>query len=244
MAELEALHLRGQSKLLFCNAIASPLSHPRHTGPTPAGFSPQTPDCVGARAALQWRRQQPKERQHRMPSPRPAWPRCFAAAVVLGVTAHGGAATAAAPRAAALQALSQCRKLTDSTQRLACFDKAAAVLDQAEAQGQVVVVDRDQVRTVRRQAFGFNIPTLSFFGRGGREEEVDNVMVELTGASSSWQGKWTFVTKDDAVWQQTDTNPLFADPHRGSRMQIKKGVLGSFFCKVDNQPAVRCVRSR
>lgn len=166
----------------------------------------------------------------------------LSAALALGV--GGGLAAAATQRAAALQALSQCRKLADSAQRLACFDKAAATLDQEEAQGQVVVVDREQVRSVRRQAFGFNIPTLSFFGRGTHEESVDNVVVELGGASSSWQGKWTFVTTDDAVWQQTDTSPLFADPHRGSKMQIRKGVLGSFFCKVDNQPAVRCARSR
>ena len=57
-------------------------------------------------------------------------------------------------RAAVVQSLTDCRKIPAADARLACYDKAADAFDQAQAQGQVVVVDREQVRTVRRQAFG------------------------------------------------------------------------------------------
>ena len=50
--------------------------------------------------------------------------------------------------------------------RLACFDAAAARLDEAEKKGDIVVVDRRQAQEVRRQAFGFTLPSLTLFDRG------------------------------------------------------------------------------
>ena len=159
------------------------------------------------------------------------------------------AAHAAAPkvdpgRAAVVQALSDCRKVTDDAARLACYDKAAGALDQAESQGQVVVVDREQVKEVRRQAFGFNLPSLNLFNRGPAktEEPFDHVELELTGAHHNAEGRWVFVATSGAVWRQTESDELFNDPHQGSKLLVKKGVLGGFFCKVDGQPQVRCER--
>jgi hypothetical protein len=149
-----------------------------------------------------------------------------------------------AGHAAVVQAISDCRKLTDNDARLACFDTAASALDQAQAQGQVVVVDREQVKTVRRQSFGFNIPSLSIFTHGPKEEAIDKVTVDLTGGNTGPDGKWRFITVDDAVWRQTDTEQLSDPPHSGSKLAIRHGALGSFFCKLDNQSAVRCARDR
>src|SRR5690606_15796466 len=76
---------------------------------------------------------------------------------LLAAAAAGASAlaqTAPPERAATVQALADCRKLSEDSARLACYDKAVAALDQAEARGDIVVVDRDQARKVRRQAFG------------------------------------------------------------------------------------------
>ena len=77
-------------------------------------------------------------------------------------------------RAKELQQLIDCRKIADPTQRLACFDQAASSLDQAEAKGDIVVVNREQARKVRRQAFGFTMPSISLFERGEKPEDISS----------------------------------------------------------------------
>ena len=146
--------------------------------------------------------------------------------------------------AAVAQAISDCRKLTDRDARLDCYDKATDAFEQAQASGQVVVVDREQVRAVKRQAFGFSMPSLNLFARGPKEEQVDKVEVKLASARQDPTGKWVLITDEDAVWRQTDTTELNNDPHAGSALLIRKAMLGSFFCKVDGQPAIRCARSQ
>ena len=165
------------------------------------------------------------------------------AAVALPASAAKPANPVANP-AAVVQAISDCRKLADRDARLDCYDKATDAFEQAQASGQVVVVDREQVRAVKRQAFGFSMPSLNLFARGPKEEQVDKVEVKLASAHQDATGKWVLVTDEDAVWRQTDTTELNSDPHSGSAMLIRKAMLGSFFCKVDGQTAIRCARSQ
>ncbi len=142
-----------------------------------------------------------------------------------------------------VQALSDCRKITEDGARLSCYDKAAGALDQAESKGQVVVIDQEQVKAVRRQAFGFNLPSLHIFDRSAKPDQVlDHLDLELDSAHHSPEGKWVFVATDGAVWRQTDNEDLAVDPHKGSKLSVRNGVLGSFFCKIDGQPQMRCQR--
>jgi hypothetical protein len=170
------------------------------------------------------------------------------AAMVLGLSALALAAVAApkaekpeAHRAAVLQSVADCRAITEDAGRLACFDKAVAALDVAESKGQVMVIDREQVKTVRRQAFGLSLPAFTLFDRGPKEDQVDGVTIELAQAYRS-AGKWIFVSTDNVMWAQTDDDAIGDEPHKGSKVAIRKAALGSFFCNVDGQRAVRCER--
>ena len=146
-------------------------------------------------------------------------------------------------RAAMVQALSDCRKVTDDAARLACYDKAAGAIDQAESKGQLVVIDQAQAKAVRRQAFGFNLPTLHLFDRATKNEEgFDRLDLDVASVHHSSDGKWVFVATTGAVWRQTDSEELALDPHPGSKLLVKNAALASFFCKVDGQPQVRCER--
>jgi hypothetical protein len=166
-----------------------------------------------------------------------------AAAMLTAVQAFAKPPAADPGRAAVVQALSDCRKIADNPDRLACYDKAAGAFDQAETQGQVVVIDREQVTAVRRQAFGFMLPSLNIFDRGAKTDKaLDHLDLNLEGAHHSSEGRWVFVSTDGAVWRQTDDAELSIDPHKGSKLLVKNGLLGSFFCKVDGQPQVRCQR--
>lgn len=152
-----------------------------------------------------------------------------------------------ARRAAVLEALASCRKEADGAQRLACYDKAAATLDEAEAKGQVVVLDREQVRSVRRQAFGLELPAFSLFrGRGGpAEEHVDRISYTLERGGRLPDGKAVFFTTEEGTaWVQTDDEPIERPAHKGSQLAVRRAALGSYFCNVDGQRAVRCMRQR
>ncbi len=173
----------------------------------------------------------------------------LSAALLLSSALVAGAAQAAPPRAetakraAVLDALAACRKEADSALRLACYDKAAGALDEAEAKGQIVVLDKEQVKTVRRQAFGFDVPSFSFFspkGRAGPDEAVDKVVytVEFAGGA---EGHAVFRTTDGVTWVQTD-DELPRPAHKGSELRVRRAALGSYFCNVDGQRAVRCQR--
>ncbi|MBA3811464.1 MAG: hypothetical protein H0X27_07455 [Caulobacteraceae bacterium] len=166
------------------------------------------------------------------------------AGLALAIALPAGAAWgAAAPtRAAVVQAVIDCRKIEDGPGRLACYDKAVDGMAQAEAKGDLVTVDREQRRAVRRQAFGFNLPSLSLFDRGEKSGEADKISAKVAAASRDPYGKWVIKLDDGAVWRQTDANYLDRDAHKGSTVEIRKGALGSFLMKVDGQQAIKVRR--
>ena len=59
--------------------------------------------------------------------------------------------------------LIDCRAILDNGQRLACFDQAAAAVDAAERNKELVVVDRREIRETKRSLFGFTLPRISLF---------------------------------------------------------------------------------
>ncbi len=145
-------------------------------------------------------------------------------------------------RAAAFQALADCRKLKEDGARLACYDAAAAKLDEAETKGDIVVVDRAQARAARKQAFGFNLSALSIFDKGETKEEVDRVDATVDSASQDANGKWTVRLDDGAVWRQIDTEPVNKAPHHGSKAVIRRAAIGSYKLSLDGQFSIKVHR--
>jgi hypothetical protein len=171
----------------------------------------------------------------------------FGAAALLAMAPAEGAYSASAPkppgRAELVKELSACRAVIDPTERLACFDKAAAALDAAQAKGDVVVVDRQQVREVKRQAFGFKLDALSIFNKGGAKEAEDEAITTVAKAAyRNATGKWVVTLEGGAVWRQIDDEELSRDPHPGSQIRVRRATLGSFMMNVDGQPGIRVHR--
>ncbi len=145
-------------------------------------------------------------------------------------------------RAAVVQEVLDCRKLTDAAQRLACYDKAVDGMAQAEEKGDLVTVDREQRRAVRKQAFGLSLPSLAIFDRGEKPEEVNKITATVASATKGPAGWWTIKLDDGAVWKQIADGDLLRDPHAGSTVTIRKASLGSYFMNVDGQQAIRVHR--
>ena len=172
--------------------------------------------------------------------------RRFVIAAIAAFAAVGMAdAAAAKPQSAptnapVVQAVVDCRQIEDSAQRLACYDRAVAALTNAQQSGDLVTLDRKQRQAVRKQAFGFTLPTLSMFDTG--EKEADRVDETLDSAHQVGEGRWVFQMQDGAVWRQIDDEFLSREPHPGSAIVIKRAMLGSYMLSVDGQPGVRVHR--
>jgi hypothetical protein len=168
----------------------------------------------------------------------------LAAAVALAVASSASAAPAIAlqGRADVLKALSACRTISEASARLDCYDRATAALEQAEASGDVVVVDRAQARAARRQAFGFNLSALSVFDRALAKDEVNSLTATAAEAYRNADGKWVIVLDSGARWRQIDDEVLSEPPHQGSAIKIRHASLGSFVMNIDGQPYIRVHR--
>lgn len=164
---------------------------------------------------------------------------------LLAALLAGGAfdAKAAPPQSPLVQALAGCRAQTDDGARLRCFDQAAAALTEAAAQGNVVVVDQQDLKQARKSLFGFSLPKLPFFGGDqSASDEQDEITASIASAHSLRYGKWRLTLDSGAVWETTEASTSVRDPKVGNAVLIKRGPLGSYMIRIDGRRGLRAKR--
>ena len=167
-----------------------------------------------------------------------------ALAATLLCAAAAGAQTPAKPAVTpGLQAVFDCRKLADSAARLACFEQSVGRLESALTAREVMVVDREQARAARREAFGFSLPSLNIFDRVQGGDELEELTLTVESASQDG-GRWTVRMTNGQVWRQTQATPGYLRIRSGSKAELRRGLLGSYFMKVDGRPGIRAERVR
>ena len=140
-----------------------------------------------------------------------------------------------------MQRLLGCRALADAAQRLACFDRETANIDQAMARRDLVVIDRERATAAKRSLFGFSVP--SFGGLfGGDENEVKEIQSTITAVGNNADGGWTLRLADGSTWTQTDDAPLGIRPARGQKVIVRRALLGAFRISVAGQPGFKAKR--
>ncbi len=147
---------------------------------------------------------------------------------------------------AALGKVLDCRTITDSAARLACFDAAVASLDQAVTGGEVAVVDREEIRKTKRGLFGFSLGDLPLFGRGDDDdkdavEEVKEITATLSAVGTGRDG-YVFTLEDGARWVQDDAITLGRRPRPGDQVRIKRMALGSYKMSFKIGPSMKVRR--
>ncbi|WP_233243338.1 MULTISPECIES: hypothetical protein [unclassified Caulobacter] len=148
-----------------------------------------------------------------------------------------------AAKPAVLKALFDCRAIVADAERLACYDAAVGKVNAAEKTGEVIIVDRQEARAARRQAFGLDLSALAILDRSEEKSEVDRVVGEAASVRLGGDGRWTVVLTDGAVWKQVDDNALGKPPRKGSRIEVRKASMGSYFMNIDGQRAIRARRA-
>ena len=165
----------------------------------------------------------------------------MAAAAIIGLSV---AAANAAPPPKVVLAVVECRKLADNGARLACYDAAANQVAQDLDSGDLVAIDRQQRRALRRETFGLTLPSFDIFDRGEKLSDVDKMTDTLTGAGLGPDGKWVIRLASGAVWRAIENVDLYPDPKPGDPVVVFRAALGSFKMKIAGQPAIRVHRDQ
>ena len=138
-------------------------------------------------------------------------------------------------------AIDRCRQVTDSAQRLACYDAAASALVQATNSGAVAVVDQSEIRKARHSLFGFTLPRIPFFSGDETADEAQKQLDStITSVKALNNGYFRIVIADNnAVWETTDSSISFDEPRVGQKITIIRGPMGSYFLRINGQLGVR-----
>lgn len=135
-----------------------------------------------------------------------------------------------------------CRSIADAGQRLSCFDRAVAALGEAQSKGDLVTLDRQEVRNTRRSLFGLTLPNLRIFGDEDNSEEGSEIETRIVRAVAGPDGKWIFQLAEGGRWAQTDTRKFIVDPKAGQTIKIRRAALGSYTANVNNQRGIKVKR--
>lgn len=157
-------------------------------------------------------------------------------AVVLCWSACAGAALAQAQNSSAqgppqaIASVYACAQIHEDAQRLACYDSAVAHLQQAQEQGQVVAVDRQQAETIQRDAFGFHLPSLSRMLpglRGAESAEVTSVHASVARLTGGVSDVHRFILDNGQTWVQVEPGAV-RNVQAGDNVTVQRAALGSF----------------
>lgn len=138
-----------------------------------------------------------------------------------------------------VQDVVDCKAITDSAARLACYDAKVAVMETGIQNRDLVVADREMMRDARRGLFGISIPRIRLFGDGDKDE-IKEIESTISAVRSAGDGMPIFVLADNTRWKQTEGRNVFAKP--GDKIRIKRTGLGGYTANVDGQTGVRVVR--
>lgn len=149
-----------------------------------------------------------------------------------------------------LSPLYTCSEMDDSMQRLACFDASVAKLRAAEQNKEVVAIDAKVAQKIKREAFGFNLPSLSKIGLPkvalpslSGKKKADALVADVKSIRKSGRGL-VITLKNGQVWKETGGRLNYI-PKGDLTATIKAKSVGSFLLSLNNgKTTVRGLRVR
>lgn len=166
----------------------------------------------------------------------------LAAVTSIPVAAQEKAASAESGAASPVFA---CRIIVDDQARLACYDREVGALQAAEANNDVVIVDKEVVTKARRDLFGFTLPKIDLFRKRNRDEEPEEIR-QIEDSLATYRidptGQALFTLGNGARWIQIDNTPVLGEPKAGDKVVIETAALGSFKASIGGRRAIRVKR--
>jgi len=148
-----------------------------------------------------------------------------------------------------LSTLYDCMAIEAPEQRLACFDTSVAQLRTAEQKKEIVAIDAKAARKIKREAFGFNLPSLSKIGLpklsllGSGKEKADSLVADVKSIRTS--GRVLVITLENGqVWKEVGGRLNYI-PKGDLKATIKPKSVGSYVLSLNNgKTTVRGLRVR
>lgn len=148
------------------------------------------------------------------------------AAVAMTLVALPARAADAPAGADPMSAIYACASIADSTERLACYDREVGAVKSKQDEGAFTAIDSKRAEVIKREAFGFTIPSLPRLKLpGGAEPENEQTMIIKSVRSEG--SRPVFVMDNGQVWRQIDTDSN-RNARPGAQVRIKRAALGSF----------------
>jgi hypothetical protein len=147
----------------------------------------------------------------------------------------------------AADVLFACRQIADDRERLVCYDREVGALAKAEANDNVLIVDKEDIRKARRDLFGFTLPRIALFDGGNdkddkEKEEIRQIDDALTSFRITPTGRAAFTLANGASWTQVDNLPILGEPKPGDPVRIERAALGSFKASIGGRRAIKVKR--
>jgi hypothetical protein len=163
------------------------------------------------------------------------------APVAFGLTAASAGAQETATPPPALEALARCRAIQADPERLACYDRESTALAGSIERGDVKVLEKSQIKTIRRSLFGFLAPKADVLGdsKGEDAETWNTLSAEIGAVSGLPNGRYRIVLDDGAVWQTTENPQRMREPRSGDKIEIERAALGSYWLRINGRHGVK-----
>ena len=139
-----------------------------------------------------------------------------------------------------LNKLYACKTITDAAARLECYDLNTGAVESAQETGELITIDKAEARKIRKESFGFNIPSLPQLGLFKRSETSKNsdvsknkdfeaISANIKSAKKSATGRHTFTLDNGQVWAQTQSARVpTIRKKRTYTMKIRRAAMGSY----------------
>ena len=152
------------------------------------------------------------------------------AALIADISLAKDAKQSASP----LDGVYACQSIDNADQRLACFDQAVVRLHTAESNKELVAIDAKAAKKLKREAFGFNLPSLPKlglpkFGLGGKQE----ALVEPVKSIRKSRNEYVITLTNGQVWRQYSGSVGYI-PKGPLKARIKALKMGGFTLSLSN----------
>jgi hypothetical protein len=138
-----------------------------------------------------------------------------------------------------------CAAISGDEERLSCYDAAVGRLKAAEESGEVTTITRSDVEKVKRESFGFSIPSLPSLAlkkSGAPDTELDEITTNVQSVRTDGSGRLRVTLENGQVWVQTDDKGIRAKKAKEAR--VYSAALGSYKMKLDGGLAFRVRREQ
>lgn len=138
--------------------------------------------------------------------------------------------------------LATCTSITDDTERLACFDKEVGAFVGAANEGDVKVVEKEEINKARKKLFGYSVPDAGIFKAKTKEEKEANrrLTSTITKVRQMSSKEWhIWIEEGNARWRMKNTSIRFRAPKVGDTVEFKPASMGTYWIRVNGRKGVR-----